>query len=138
MDEIGRLLASVAESLEENKPIIINRKSSHMGFDITTNLSVRFGLLKSIGADPDSHAIEPLVDVLEDDFSIKVIALVPGIKKEDIDTSIHDGFIDVTIRQRVNTIHKSIPCNVPPSQIAIKSFRYNNSVLEIIFGKGKR
>lgn len=138
MDELGKLLASVAESLEENKPIIINRKSSNMGFDVTTNLSIRFGLIESLGAGYEPKALEPLVDVLEDTDSIKVIALVPGIKKEDIETLVRDGFIDVKIRKGGQTIHKNIPCDVAPNQVDIKSFSYNNSVLEIVFSKGKR
>lgn len=138
MDEIGKLLAQVTESLEENKPVVINRKSSSVGFDVTTNLSIRFGLLESLGADYKQEAIAPLVDVLEDDASIKVIALVTGIEKEDIETSMRDGFIDVKIRKGDQTICKNIPCNVPPSQVAIKSFSYNNSVLEIIFSKEKK
>lgn len=138
MEDLGNLLASVAESLEENKPITINRKSSNMGFDITATLSARFGLLESLGTDYKPKTIEPLVDVLEDNSSIKVIVLVPGIKKEDIETSMRNGFIDVKIRRGDQIIHKNIPCNVPPNQIAIKSFRYNNSVLEIIFSKGLR
>lgn len=138
MDDLGKLLASVVESLEENKPITINRKSSNIGFDITTNLSVQFGLLESLGVDRTPKIIEPLVDVLEDDSSIKVIALVPGIKKEDIETLMRDGFIDVKIRRGDQTIHKNIPCNVPPNQVTIMSFRCNNSVLEIVFNKGTR
>lgn len=138
MDEIGKLLARVSESLEENKPIIINRKSSGMGFDINANLSVRFGLLESLESDYGQHTIEPLVDVLEDNSSIKIIAIVNGIKKDDIETLIRDGFIDVTIRKGDQAICKSIPCDVPPSCITIKSFSYNNSVLEIVFSKGMR
>ncbi len=136
MDEIGKMLARVSESLEENKPIIINRKSSNMGFDITANLSVKFGLLESLGADYGQHTTEPLVDVLEDNSGIKIIAIVPGIKKDDIETLIRDGFIDVKIRKGDQTICKTIPCDVPPSRVAIKSFIYNNSVLEIVFSKG--
>lgn len=137
MDDLDNVIATVLTSLAENKPVTIHRKSSNMGFDVTTNLSIKLGLLESLGSpkyDLQRHG-EPLVDVIEDDNYVKIIAMVPGIKKEDIETSVRRGFIDIKIRKGQELFSKSIPCNAKPNQIDIKSINYNNSVLEVVFSK---
>ena len=140
MDELDKLVTGVLASLEENKPITIHHKRSNMEFDVTTNISIRLGLLESLG--PLSYDKlkdnEPLVDILEDDNNIKIIAMIPGIKKEDIETDVRDGFIDIKIRKGNDLIHRTIACNVKPNQVTIKSLSYNNSVLEIVFSKRKQ
>ena len=111
-----------------------------MGFDITTNLSISLGLLDSLATPRYDLQMqrEPLVDVIEDDDRVKIIAMIPGIKKEDIETNIRQGFIDIKIRKGTDIFSKSIPCNVKPNQIGIKSISYNNSVLEMVFSKRGR
>lgn len=138
IDELDRLLTSIEKSLKENTPIEISHKASNLGFDITTNLSVRLGILESLAQDYRPQKAEPQIEVIEDDCHIKVIALISGIKKEDVETSTHDGCIDIRIRKENQVIHKNIPCSFVPSQIVVKSLSYNNSVLEIIFSKGEQ
>lgn len=140
IDDLDNVIARVLTSLAENKPVTIHHKSSNMGFDVTTNMSIRLGLLESLGSpryDLQRHD-EPLVDVIEDDNYVKIIAMVPGIKKEEIQTDIRQGFIDIKIRKGQEFFSKSIPCNAKPNQIDIKSINYNNSVLEVVFSKGGR
>jgi HSP20 family molecular chaperone IbpA len=140
MDELDRVVSRVLSSLAENKPVTIRYKSSNMGFDVTTNLSIRLGLLESLG--PPKYDLqkyrEPLIDVLENDDYIKIIVMIPGIKKEDIETNTRQGFIDIKIKKGEDLISKSIPCDVKPNQLDIKSISYNNSVLEMVFSKRGR
>ena len=137
MDELDSLIAIIIRSLAENKPVTIQHKSSSMGFNITTNLSIRLGILESesLQSYDLQRRKEPLVDILEDDHHIKIIAIIPGIKKEDIETIVRQGSIDVKIKKDQDVFHKNIACNVKPNQLKIKSLNYNNSVLEIIFSK---
>jgi HSP20 family molecular chaperone IbpA len=140
IDDLDNVIAGVLKSLAENKPLTIRYKSSNMGFDVTTNLSIRLGLLESLGSpsyDLQKYR-EPLIDVIEDDDYIKIIVMIPGIKKEDIETNTRQGFIDIKIKKGEDLISKSIPCNVKPNQLDIKSVSYNNSVLEIVFSKRGR
>lgn len=140
MDELDKMVSRVLTSLAENKPVTIYHKSSNMGFDVTTNLSIRLGLLESLGTpryDLQKYR-EPLIDVLEDDDCVKIIVMIPGIKKEDIETNTRQGFIDIRIKKGDELISKNIPCNVKPNQLEIKSVSYNNSVLEIVFSKRGR
>lgn len=140
IDDLDNVIARVLTSLAENKPVTIHHKSSNLGFDVTTNLSIELGLLESLGSpkyDLQRHD-EPLVDIIEYKNYVKIIAIVPGIKKEDIETNIRQGFIDIKIRKGQELFSKRIACNAKPDQIAIKSINYNNSVLEVVFSKGGR
>lgn len=139
MNEIDSLVSKVLTSLAENKPVTIHNKTSSMGFDVTTNLSIKLGLLESLGSPRnDLQSREPLVDVIEDDSSVKIIAMIPGIKKEDIETYVGRGFINIKIRKGKDQFYKNILCDVRPEQLVTKSQSYNNSVLEIVFSKGVR
>jgi HSP20 family protein len=134
--ELNNLIELVADPNTENKQITDNQKI--MGFDVHTNISIKVGLLESLST-PNENKLtnkEPLVDVFESDDNIKLVALIPGIKKEDISTIVSNGFIEVRIRKGESEISRNIPCNVKPNQIVITSFTYNNSVLEIVFKKG--
>jgi HSP20 family protein len=116
----------------------ITDEQKAFGFDVKTNISIKVGLLESLSSPTETKLInkEPFVDIIESNENIKLIALIPGIKKENINTSIKDGFIEVRIHKGESLIYRCIPCNVKPNHITITSFTYNNSVLEIIFKKG--
>lgn len=136
LDELDKLLASIETSLKENTPVKITHKTASMGFDVTTNLSIRLGILESLAQDYGTIRAEPPIEVIIDNTHIRVIALISGIQKQDIETSIQDGHIDIKIKKGNHIIYKNIPCSFA-SQIAVKSLSYNNSVLEIIFSKGE-
>ena len=78
---------------------------------------------------------EPLVDVIEDTNTLKVMALLPGVKKEDVSYDVVDGMIKLKITKGGKAFYKEIPCDVNPSKISVLSTTINNSVLEIIFKK---
>lgn len=137
LDDLNVLLTQVESSLKENKPITIRHKASHIGFDMRVDLSIHLGILESSIQDYGLQTTEPLIDVIEDDTHIKIIAQIPGIKKENITTLINDRHIDIRIKKDDNDIiYHNVPCNVAPDLVMIQSLRHNNSVLEIIFSKG--
>lgn len=79
---------------------------------------------------------EPLVDVVEHEDEIEVIAELPGVKKEDIGLRLVEGgevLIDVDTPQR--RYHKKIGL---PSDVAGKPrATYKNGVLKVVFKKVK-
>ena len=81
--------------------------------------------------------IEPLIDVIEDEKTIRVIALLPGIRKEDIRYRFREGTLELEIVKDC-TYRKEIRCGARPEQISVKSTTINNSVLEIVFGKDSK
>ncbi|MDC8438385.1 MAG: hypothetical protein LV468_05215, partial [Candidatus Nitrosotenuis sp.] len=101
------------------------------------NLSISIGILESLMG-RQIREDEPLVDVLEDDRTVKIVALIPGVKKEDVDVLVYSGSVDIRIRKEGRWIHKNIPCNIVPNQVSIRSIMCNNSVLEITFDKEGR
>lgn len=136
IDDLDKAIAEILTSLVDNKPITIHQRKSSMGFDITTNITVRLGLLESLGTTKyDQVEKEPTIEVIEGKHDIRIIAIIPGIKPEDIKTSIHDGFIEIKITRENQLFHRKISCNIKPDQFCTKSLNYNNSVLEIIFSK---
>lgn len=133
--EINDLLESVEKSGTNGKRITGNSKI--MGLDVSTNISIRVGLLESLN--PPTRNDLPgneLLDVFENDDSIKLVAIIPGIEKGDIETNVIDGFIEVKIRKGGSTLCRNIPCNVMPDRVTVDSLTCNNSVLEIVFKKG--
>ena len=78
---------------------------------------------------------EPLVDVIGDKNTLKVMALLPGVKKEDVSYDVVDGMKKLKITKGGKAFYKEIPCDVNPSKISVLSTTINNSVLEIIFKK---
>jgi HSP20 family molecular chaperone IbpA len=133
--ELNSLLGLVAESGTNNKQITDNSKI--LGFDVLTNISINVGLAEFLNLPQHNDLSDKeLLDVFENDDHIKLVALIPGIKKEDIETNVSDGFIEVKIKKGDSVFYRNIPCNVKPNQIKISSFTCNNSVLEIVFKKG--
>jgi hypothetical protein len=78
IDELGRLLAGIQRSIGENTPILVSRKSSSIGLDVTANLSISIGILEPLMG-RQIREDEPLVDVLEDGRTVKIVALIPGV-----------------------------------------------------------
>lgn len=97
----------------------------------------RFGDIRSGHGRPEvRRRREPLVDVMEHEAEIEVIAELPGVEKEDIGLHLFEGrevLIDVDTSQR--RYHKKIGL---PSDVAGKPrVTYKNGVLKVVFKKAK-
>lgn len=66
---------------------------------------------------------------------LKIVALLPGVRKEDVKCNVRDGLIELEIYRGSQLIRKSIPCKVMPDYVTLNSISIKNSVLEIIFKK---
>lgn len=115
-----------------------DRRVGIIGLDVSLRISPL-----DLSEDPSNDSVprtrtgtevEPLIDVIEDDETIRVIALLPGIRREDVKYTMRDGALELEIFKDC-VYRKEIPCNVRPDQISIQSTKLNNSVLEIVFSK---
>jgi HSP20 family protein len=86
---------------------------------------------------------EPLTDVIEEADRVRVIAEVPGVKKEDIELNATDRSLEIDVSGEDRRFHKhlDLPCDVMPDSAKAN---YNNGVLEVILkripmkAKGKK
>ncbi len=86
---------------------------------------------------------EPLVDVVTSDKDVKVIAEIPGVRKEDVNVTVHDRSVTISVDTETRKYYKELglPSAVDPQ--GAKSM-YNNGILEITLplkstgGKGVR
>src|SRR5437867_2127495 len=91
--------------------------------------------LKPSPPSPFIENSEPVIDVLESPENLKIVALLPGVRKEDVTFDLKDGMVELVIKKGYQIYRKIIPCQVRPTEIIAKSVNYNNSILEIIFKK---
>ncbi|HJT09844.1 MAG TPA: hypothetical protein VJ771_03595 [Candidatus Nitrosotalea sp.] len=84
---------------------------------------------------PNYQRNDPLVDVIEDGNKIRVIASLPGIRKEDVWFEARKNMLVIEISKHGRLYRKEILCDARVNQISVKSHTLNNSVLEIVFDK---
>jgi HSP20 family protein len=77
-----------------------------------------------------SNEREPLIDVIEDTDVLRVIAEVPGVRKEDIDLSATENSLLIQAESNRRKYYKELdlPCNVIPESASAK---FKNGVLEV-------
>jgi HSP20 family protein len=79
---------------------------------------------------------EPLVDVLETDGEVKVIAELPGVEKKDIKLHGTEKTLTISVDTPQRKYYKEVPT---PAKIALKNAKstYKNGVLEVTVPKKK-
>jgi HSP20 family protein len=77
---------------------------------------------------------EPLVDVVESDKQVRIIAEIPGAKKEDIEMQVRERTLTISVDTNGRKYRKEL--QLPESAIVegAKS-NFNNGILEITFQK---
>lgn len=81
---------------------------------------------------------EPLVDVLDEEEDVVVVAELPGVEKEDINLHASKGGLTISVDTPQQKYHKELPL---PEEVDPKPVKasYKNGVLEVRFKKkGKR
>ncbi|MEM1942989.1 MAG: archaeal heat shock protein Hsp20 [Candidatus Caldarchaeum sp.] len=73
---------------------------------------------------------EPLVDIIEDDKTVKVVAELPGVRKEDIDLTLEEKKLTIRVDTEARKYYKevSLPAEVETSGARAE---YNNGVLSV-------
>ena len=90
----------------------------------------------SSSSSPLSAEREPLIDVSSTDKEVKVIAEMPGVKKENIKINAYDNSVEITSNDPQRKYHKVIEIPTEADTNTAKS-TYNNGILEVIFNKKK-
>ncbi|MDQ4073246.1 MAG: Hsp20/alpha crystallin family protein [Thermoproteota archaeon] len=77
---------------------------------------------------------EPLIDIAATDKEIKIVAEMPGVKKEDIKVNAYDSSVEIMTDDPQRKYHQVVDL---PAETDIENVRsnYNNGILEITFGK---
>ena len=79
---------------------------------------------------------EPLVDISTTDKEVKIIAEMPGIKKENIKINAYEDSVEIISNDPQRKYHKVI--DLPPeADIETVKSKYNNGILEVVFCKKK-
>lgn len=76
---------------------------------------------------------EPLVDVIEEQDKIRVIAEVPGVSKEEINIDVVDDKLRISTTGK-RKYYKEIPLGSPVEPESSKA-TYSNGVLEVVINK---
>ncbi len=77
---------------------------------------------------------EPLVDVVETDRAIRVIAELPGVNKDNIVVTAEGGKLTISVTTEERKFFKELDLPAPIKPESAKS-TYNNGILEITFEK---
>jgi HSP20 family protein len=80
---------------------------------------------------------EPLVDLIEDEGTVKVLAELPGVDKEDIRLRATDHGLTISVDNPIRKYYKELEFPVEVDEKSAKS-TYINGVLEIVFRKRRR
>jgi len=77
---------------------------------------------------------EPLVDVIEEEKQVRVIAELPGVNKEDIELRADDNTLTIKVDTERRKYYKEVelPAQVNPNSAKAS---YNNGVLEVTLAK---
>ena len=80
---------------------------------------------------------EPLVDIIEDENTVKVVAELPGVSKEDISLFLSDNVLTINVDTPERRYHKELDL---PEEVDESSARstYTNGILETVLTKRER
>ena len=77
---------------------------------------------------------EPLVDVVETDRAIRVIAELPGVNKDEIEVTAEGTKLTISVASEEHKFFKELDLPAPVKPDTARS-TYNNGILEIVFEK---
>lgn len=90
-----------------------------------------FGNLSTEGSAPSvKNEREPLIEVMEQDGAIIIVAELPGVQKEDIKVIITETRVTIRVDTRRRKYFKTIDLPIPCKREVIQ-FTYANGILEI-------
>ncbi|MCS7109244.1 MAG: Hsp20/alpha crystallin family protein [Candidatus Micrarchaeota archaeon] len=127
------------EDIEELEKRMREGKSYVRGFSITIGPDGK-PIIREFGDRPEitpkgiEEKREPLVDIINEKKNIKIIAELPGVRKEDIDLKADEKTIEIKVDTAERKYYKKLdlPAKIKPETA---DARYNNGVLEITIEK---
>jgi HSP20 family molecular chaperone IbpA len=133
-DLLNALEKLIGHLLDTRRP---SQDSKKDGLEV--NMSLRVGYIDELLAGRAQVEVppekEPLIDAFEDEKSIRVVVLLPGVRKEDVTVIPGPGLIKVEVVKGETVYAKEIPCRSAPSEVRVVSAVENNSVVELVFKK---
>ena len=87
---------------------------------------------------PRTREKEPLIDVIESRDAYRIVVLLPGVRKEDVRVAMLPNSVRVDVARNGIMHSKEFPCTAPPATVEVVSEKERNSVVEIVFRKGRR
>lgn len=77
---------------------------------------------------------KPLVDVIETDYEVQVIAEMPGVNKDDIELNATETSLEIRAEGENRKYYETVELPVEVEPDSAKA-RYNNGVLEVVLKK---
>ena len=77
---------------------------------------------------------EPLVDVIDEEKQVRVVAELPGVSKEDIDLRVDENSLTIRVDTEKRKYYKEVELPAPVDPQTAKA-NYNNGVLEVTISK---
>ncbi len=124
----GSYAAAEAKGGVKERPFVTASASFNVGFldEIAT---------KRKGPKPEP---DPLIDVMEDARTVRVVVLLPGVRKKDVSVTPTGDAIRVEVTKGDTVYSKEMKCSSAPTRVTVISETENNSVVELVFRKGTR
>jgi HSP20 family protein len=129
--QMGPIVYGYSMTLDPNGKPVIREFGNVKPFSKTTPFGIQKPALKY------REEREPLVDVISEGETIKVIAEVPGVDKKDIVLNCSEKVLAVSVNTNNRKYHKEIEL---PHEVDPKSSKasYINGVLEVTLAKIKK
>jgi HSP20 family protein len=135
-DHINRIMREVFRDFDTIEPSEIEPGKKYVyGFTMRTGPDGKpvvdeFGNVPRMGRDEVPGEREPLVDVIDGNEEITVIAELPGVSKEDIDLNTDEKSLTINVDTESRKYHKDLklPAAVKPDGVKAA---YKNGVLEV-------
>jgi len=135
MRDVEELFREVREGeIKKKKPVV-------RGFSITIGpdgepIIREFGT-KSVTPEAGIEERRPLVDIIETDDEIQVIAEIPGVRKEDIELNATERALEIKSEGEKRRYYEKVdlPAEIDPDSVKAT---YNNGILEVTMKKKSR
>lgn len=151
---IGNIIDLVSEMTEEGKEEVSrtgefkvkgmpDKAKGVYGFTVKMGLGgtptvEQFGNIRETEKGPVVEEVrEPIVDIIEEENQISVIAELPGVEESDIHLELKEDILNISAENKDREYSKEILLPSPVDAKAMKS-SYKNGILEITLPKAKK
>lgn len=122
LNELSKLQGTKTFKTSKGKEVVFS--STLNVSDLKTSQNLKKEQKREIK--PEAEEREPLIDMFDEEKSLKVIAELPGTEKKDIQIKLENDKLIISTKNK--KYYKEI---TPPSKSELKKWTYKNGVLEI-------